>query len=154
MNCIFCQIVSGQMPSFKVYEDESHLAFLTIFPNTDGLTVLIPKEHCRSDFKEVQSAILMSLTQTAQKMAQQICRAFEDVARCGLVCEGEAVDHLHFKIIPLHGTENGSQDLRSFKKETDYQFFATYPGYISTLEPTAMADKNHLEKIAIQIREA
>lgn len=39
MTCIFCQIVEGKAPCHKVWEDEHHLAFLSIFPNTDGFTV-------------------------------------------------------------------------------------------------------------------
>lgn len=45
MTCIFCQIVEGKAPCHKVWEDEHHLAFLSIFPNTDGFTVVIPKKH-------------------------------------------------------------------------------------------------------------
>lgn len=44
MTCIFCQIVEGKAPCHKVWEDEHHLAFLSIFPNTDGFTVVIPKK--------------------------------------------------------------------------------------------------------------
>ena len=43
MSCIFCQIVEGKAPCHKIWEDEHHLAFLSIFPNTDGFTVVIPK---------------------------------------------------------------------------------------------------------------
>lgn len=42
MTCIFCQIVEGKAPCHKVWEDEHHLAFVD-FPNTDGFTVVIPK---------------------------------------------------------------------------------------------------------------
>ena len=45
MDCIFCKIVNGEVPCHKVWEDEKHLAFLTIFPNTEGVTVVIPKKH-------------------------------------------------------------------------------------------------------------
>lgn len=45
MTCIFCQIVEGKAPCHKVWEDEHHLAFLSIFPNTDGFTVVIPKKN-------------------------------------------------------------------------------------------------------------
>ncbi|EKE18545.1 MAG: hypothetical protein ACD_9C00301G0007, partial [uncultured bacterium] len=48
MKCVFCEIVSGNMPCHKVWEDENFLAFLSIFPNTEGVTVIIPKKHYSS----------------------------------------------------------------------------------------------------------
>ncbi|MEI6690934.1 MAG: HIT domain-containing protein [bacterium] len=44
-NCIFCNIVAGKLPSYKIYEDEKYLAILDIFANCEGHTLVIPKEH-------------------------------------------------------------------------------------------------------------
>lgn len=44
-DCIFCKIIKGEIPSYKVYEDEEFLGILDIFPNTKGMTLLIPKNH-------------------------------------------------------------------------------------------------------------
>ena len=46
--CIFCKIVRGEMPCHKIYEDADYLAFLSIFPNTAGFSVVIPKQHYSS----------------------------------------------------------------------------------------------------------
>jgi len=46
-NCIFCKIISGQLPSYKVYEDDNFLGFLDIYPRAKGDTLLIPKTHYR-----------------------------------------------------------------------------------------------------------
>ena len=43
--CIFCKIVKGEIPCHKIWEDEKHLAFLSIYPNTNGFSVVIPKKH-------------------------------------------------------------------------------------------------------------
>lgn len=43
--CLFCQIISGQIPCYKIYEDQDYLAFLDIFPKTEGHTLVIPKVH-------------------------------------------------------------------------------------------------------------
>jgi histidine triad (HIT) family protein len=43
--CIFCQIVTGQAPCHTIWEDDGHLAFLSIFPNTPGFSVVLPKAH-------------------------------------------------------------------------------------------------------------
>ncbi len=47
-DCIFCKIVAGEAPCHKIWEDEKHLAFLSIFPNTEGFSVVIPKAHYSS----------------------------------------------------------------------------------------------------------
>lgn len=44
-DCIFCKIVKGEVPSYKVYEDQEFLAFLDIFPKTEGHVLVIPKKH-------------------------------------------------------------------------------------------------------------
>lgn len=45
--CVFCQIVKGESPAYKIYEDQDCLAFLDIFPSTPGHTLIIPKTHYR-----------------------------------------------------------------------------------------------------------
>ena len=45
MDCIFCDLVEGIVPSHQIWEDDDHLAFLSIFPNTKGFSVVITKEH-------------------------------------------------------------------------------------------------------------
>lgn len=43
--CLFCKIVAGEIPCYKIYEDEKYLAFLDIFPSTEGHTLVVPKQH-------------------------------------------------------------------------------------------------------------
>jgi len=47
-NCVFCQIAAQKIPAHIIWEDETHLAFLSIFPNTNGFTIVIPKKHFSS----------------------------------------------------------------------------------------------------------
>ena len=150
-DCIFCQIVAGRAPSHQVWEDEQHLAFLSIFPNTDGFTVLIPKEHYDSNFAQCPTGVVEALTGRAQILSRQICRAFsQSVERCALVYEGYGVNHLHAKLIPLHQTAN--RQWQPILSKSD-KFFDAYEGYISTQEPAEAADNSKLAKIASQIRE-
>lgn len=67
MTCIFCQIVEGKAPCHKVWEDEHHLAFLSIFPNTDGFTVVIPKKHYPSYAFDLPPQALAGLMLATQK---------------------------------------------------------------------------------------
>jgi diadenosine tetraphosphate (Ap4A) HIT family hydrolase len=67
MTCIFCQIVEGKAPCHKVWEDEHHLAFLSIFPNTDGFTVVIPKKHYPSYAFDMPPQALADLMMATKK---------------------------------------------------------------------------------------
>src|SRR6185369_12596591 len=105
-DCIFCKIVSGEVPSHKVWEDEKHMAFLTIFPNTVGVTVVITKDHNPSYIFENTDEVVSKLMLATKKVAKILDSTFEDVGRTGVVFEGFGVDHLHSKLYPMHGTGN------------------------------------------------
>ncbi len=110
--CIFCKIVERSTPAHIVWEDESHLAFLSIFPNTKGFTVVIPKTHYPSYAFELPDSAIASLVIASKKVALMLDRALTDVARTGMIFEGYGVDHVHSKLFPMHGTGNDS----AFKK--------------------------------------
>ena len=108
-NCIFCQIVKGEMPCHKIWEDEKHLAFLSIFPNTEGFSVVTSKKHYASYAFGQKDQVLIELILATKKVAQLLDNYFEDVERCGLFFEGYGVDHLHSKLFPMHGTANAKE---------------------------------------------
>lgn len=60
MDCLFCKIVNGDIPSYKIYEDDKVIAFLDIHPRNNGHTLLIPKKHY-TDFSELDDEILLHL---------------------------------------------------------------------------------------------
>jgi histidine triad (HIT) family protein len=146
--CIFCQIVAGEMPSHRIWEDGQHLAFLSIFPNTEGFSVVIPKEHHASYFAEVPEEVALGLVVAARAVAKKIDAALPDVGRTGLVFEGFGVDHLHAKLVPLHGTKDDSWKKRSSKVD---KYFDTYEGYISSHD-FMRADDASLAALAARIR--
>lgn len=150
-DCIFCKIVNKEAPAHIVWEDEKHIAFLTIFPNTDGFTVVVTKEHKPSYAFENDDKTLIDLVIATKKVALLLDKAFEDVGRTGMFFEGFGVDHLHSKLFPMHGTAN----MAEWKPiESDMEvFFAKYPGYLSS-HNAAKADDPKLTEIAEKIREA
>ena len=131
-DCLFCQIVAGKLPAHKIWEDERHLAFLSIFPNTEGFTVLISKKHYPSNFALVSGKILGEIMIASKKTAQKLIKAFPDTERIGLAVEGEGVDHLHFKLIPMNPE--------------------SYRGFLTTKEGSRADDKK-LAAIARKIKE-
>lgn len=148
-DCIFCKIVAGEAPSHTVWEDDQHIAFLSIFPNTPGFTVVATKEHYPSYVFDAPDEVMTGLVRAAKKVAQRIDARLEDVGRTGLVFEGFGVDHLHAKLIPLHGTAD-MQKWQPIEKKLD-TFFEHYPGYMSTHD-SQRADDAELKKIAKKIR--
>jgi len=67
MDCLFCKIVNGEIPSFKIYEDDLVYAFLDINPDCDGHTLLIPKKHYL-DIDEIPMDILNHIFEVAKKL--------------------------------------------------------------------------------------
>lgn len=147
-DCVFCKIIKGEAPSHKIWEDDKHLAFLSIFPNTPGFTVLITKEHLPSYFADNDDQILSDFIQAAKKVAQLIDAGFDDVGRTGLIAEGFGVDHLHLKLFPMHGTK--SSEWRQHNSHVD-QTFTKYEGYISS-HNGPRADDEELKIIASKIK--
>jgi diadenosine tetraphosphate (Ap4A) HIT family hydrolase len=120
---------------------------LSIFPNTKGVTVVIPKDHYDSYIFAVPDKVRTDLMAAAQKVAKAIDKAFPDVDRTGVVFEGFGVNHLHAKLFPLHGTSEPEWQKRSSSVD---KYFENYEGYISSHD-YQRADDQELANIAAQI---
>lgn len=148
MECIFCKMVRGEMPCHKIWEDEKHLAFLTIFPNTEGFTVVIPKKHYPSYAFDLPDEVLTDLIKATKKVAKLLDRSFADVGRTGMFFEGFGVDHVHAKLFPMHDTN--IPKWKPLKSDID-KYFDQYEGYISSHD-YKRADDEKLAKLAEKIR--
>ncbi|MCE3026604.1 HIT family protein [Salinicola sp. DM10] len=151
MSCLFCDMVAGWVPCHRIWEDERHLAFLSIFPNTRGFSVVIPKAHHGSYAFEQEDTVLCELIVATKQVARRLDRALAGVARCGMFFEGYGVDHLHAKLFPMHGTgdDAGFQPIES---RVD-KYFERYEGYLSSHD-YRRADDAELARLAAFIREA
>ncbi len=146
-DCIFCKIVKKEIPSYQIWEDEKHLAFLTIFPNTPGFTVIITKEHYSSYAFDLPDNILTDLVLAAKKVGKLLDEKLDDVGRTGMIFEGFGVNHIHAKLFPMHGTKN--EKWKEHIGGPD-KFFNLYEGYISSHD-YKRADDTWLESIAKKI---
>ncbi|MEK6957841.1 MAG: HIT family protein, partial [archaeon] len=102
-NCIFCKIVSGQIPSTKIYEDENSLAFLDISPAANGHSLVISKKHYAT-LLDIPSTELKELILAVQKIGAATMKAtnaqgFNVLQNNGAV-SGQVIRHLHFHVIP------------------------------------------------------
>lgn len=148
MITIFDKIVSGEIPSFKVWEDDDYLAFLTPFPNTPGFTVVIPKINYGEYVFSLPDEIYQGLMSATKKVAKKLEKGL-GVSRVAMVFEGTGVAHVHAKLIPLHG-ELASQT-NVWSKHTE--FSEEYKGFLTTAEGPKMDDVQ-LEEIRKKIAEA
>lgn len=149
-DCIFCKIVVGDSPSYKVWEDDNYLAFLSIFPNTTGTTVVIPKHHYSSYPFSLPDNVLSDLMLATKKVAKLLDSKLDDVGRTAMVFEGFGIDHVHTKLFPMHGTK--MKEWRPIESKVD-KYFDKYEGYISSHD-YKKADDDSLAKLAKKIREA
>jgi histidine triad (HIT) family protein len=101
--CIFCKIITGQIPAAKVYEDDSVLAFMDIGPISDGHTLIVPKQHYQK-VHECPPEVLADIWAKLGKIAGAVSLAMNSDGY-NVLCNngraaGQLVDHLHFHIIP------------------------------------------------------
>jgi histidine triad (HIT) family protein len=99
MSSIFTKIVHGEIPSYKIAEDENYYAFLDIFPLAKGHTLVIPKKEVDYLF-DLDNETLKGLTAFSKRVAKAIDKAIE-CKRVGVVVLGLEVPHAHIHLIPL-----------------------------------------------------
>lgn len=146
-DCIFCKIINGESPCHKIWEDDKHIAILSIFPNTKGVSVVITKKHYPSNFNDLPDEVAKDLIIASKRVAKLLDLKLKDVGRTGIIIEGFGVDHTHVKLFPMHGTK--SEKWKVFRSNVD-KYFEKYEGYISSHD-YKRADDNELEKLAKQI---
>ena len=107
--CIFCKIINGEIPAFKIYEDEYVLCFLDISQASEGHTLIVPKKHFENLF-DVDQETLNHMAQ-AVKMVTNLLKEKLGVTDVNLLNNsgtnaGQTVMHLHFHIIPRKEGDN------------------------------------------------
>lgn len=102
MDCLFCRIAHGEIPSTKVYEDEQILAFRDIAPQAPTHILVIPKEHIASvgEITEANSKLVAHIFEVIPAIAarEQLTNGYRVVSNCGADA-GQTVHHLHFHIL-------------------------------------------------------
>jgi histidine triad (HIT) family protein len=117
MDCIFCKIISGQVPARKVYETQNSLAFLDAFPLARGHVLVIPKAH----YVKVQE---MSKSDTADlfEIVRLVSRKIEHLAPSSLVAvhngkeSGQEIPHVHVHLIPRNSKDGAGPVHSMFAK--------------------------------------
>ena len=102
MDCIFCKIANGEIPTTKVYEDETVVAFNDLEPQAPVHVLIIPKMHIASadEINEDNSAVVAHIFEVAAKVAKEkgLTNGYRIVNNCGDE-GGQTVKHLHFHLM-------------------------------------------------------
>ena len=149
-DCIFCQMTRNEIPCHIIDSNDEFMAFLTIFPNTLGAAVVIPKKHYSSYAFDLDDDVLTGLMLYTKKVAKKLDGFFEDVGRTAIVFEGFGVDHVHAKLFPMHGTKQVHENWQAVNSNVD-KYFEQYEGYISSHD-FQRADDDTLAKLAEKMR--
>ena len=108
-DCIFCSIVAGKIPCFKLYEDEITIAFMDINPASEGHALVIPKAHDANVHDISESAIIATVL-TAKKIAAALNKTLDPDGLNLLQCNGtgaaQSVMHFHMHVLPRKNGDN------------------------------------------------
>ena len=104
-NNIFAKIIRGEIPAFKVYEDERALAFMDAMPQSEGHTLVVPKVNA-CNFFDIEPDALAELIKATQHVAKGVRKAFNPagvrIIQFNDPAAGQTVFHIHFHIVPCY----------------------------------------------------
>ena len=129
-DCIFCKLVQWQIPSAKIWENDTYIAILDAFPACKGMTVVLPKQHYASDIFTLDDTIYTWLFQAVKEAVVRM-KTWLWVERVGIAVEWLQVNHAHVKLYP-------------FRNGKSFEWWLT--GH-------TMVDIDELQAVAKQIRE-
>ncbi len=108
MDCIFCKIIKGDIPSSKIYEDDKVIAFLDIAPANKGHALVVPKEHYETLLDlpdELRSHMMSVVKDIARAQSSSLGNQGFNVLINNYKEAGQVVPHVHFHVIPRFGKE-------------------------------------------------
>ena len=146
MECVFCKIVKGELPSAKIWEDTEHIAILDINPNTKGAALVLTKKHYDSYLLNMPEEAYGKLFRAARSAAKVLEKGL-GVNKVAIVAEGTGINHAHIKLYPMHGLGEKFERIEAPERV----FFDKFPGYITT-KMGPQADFAELNRLADKIR--
>ena len=138
-NCIFCKIVAGDIPSFKLYEDDGVLAFMDINPFQPGHCLVIPKRHF-TDIYAISDAAIADTAAITARLARAVRAVVEpdglNIIQANRQAAGQSVFHFHFHVFPRAASDNATLN------------WGLVPGDMAAIEALARSIRTALEEAA------
>ena len=100
-NCLFCTLIQGELPSYRVYEDNNFIVLLTIHPINPGHVMVVPKAHVES-FYDVEDTLYTSMMLLVKRMALAI-KALYSPMQIVMETSGVGNRHVHVHVLPVYG---------------------------------------------------
>jgi diadenosine tetraphosphate (Ap4A) HIT family hydrolase len=148
MSTIFDKIVSGEMKSWTVWEDDEYIAFLTPFPNTPGHTVVTKKVNPGDYIFSVDERSFVGIMNAAKIVAKKLEKAFS-TNRVGVLFDGTGVPHLHAQLVPFHANLSVDPEKAAVIKKDNPQ----YAHHLTAADGPKM-DEAELDRYQKMIKEA
>lgn len=123
MASIFTKIIQGDIPCYKIAEDDNFFAFLDINPNAKGHTLCVPKKEV-DKILDLDESTYLGLMKFARRVGQAIEQAIE-CKRVGISVIGLEVPHVHVHLIPLQSMENATFQKKVSLTKEDFEIIAT-----------------------------
>jgi len=137
-DCIFCKIVAGEIPAFKVYEDDQTISFMDINPMQQGHALIIPKQHSENLYATPDEtlAAMMSVTRkVATAVNQALAPDGINIVQANGPGAAQSVFHVHFHVLPRKMGDNATLN------------WGLHPGDMDEISATAEKIKTALEAI-------
>jgi len=126
-NCIFCKIIKGELPCYKIYEDATVIVFLDINPWTKGHCLVVPKKHFQDIF-DVDEQVLKNLILVVKKISflvkEKLGAKGVNVLQNNRKIAGQLVPHIHFQIIPRYDDKGLTMSHQSSYQGKDLEIVA------------------------------
>jgi len=125
MECIFCKILNGEVPSYKLYEDENVLVFLDITQGTKGHTLIIPKKHVKNVY-ELDEKTAANIFSVVPKISNALKIAFNPIGLNILNNNDQplqSVFHFHIHLIPRYKNDGMKLSTENHYGEFDNEYF-------------------------------
>ena len=120
MDCLFCKIINGDIPSYKVYENEYVFAFLDINPDADGHTLIVPKKHFK-DIEDIDENTLLEIF----KAAKTVKKLLEEKLNCDGITlmqnngDVQEVKHFHLHVKPYYNNKTSIEVIKHNENISD-----------------------------------